>query len=1178
MPPGDVASRLGSVHEFIRVCVPGTMGAPERHQAPGPLHDTLVPVSASIELAILVKDVMVSSEEMTIYNHPGVQAELHIREGSGYLFLNTSTTDMVTVAYQEAKGSAVVHPSLRGTVTVMIHDLCLAVPAPAKADVHMSDIEELVWVVDKVEIGKTVMGYVHMLDSHKKPFLAKYFAFMDLKLQAASQIVTLVSLYEALDSYTATFHVHGVAISQTSLTAVVTNRAGQRIHSAPQQIEVFPPFSLNRKVTLIIRATMQITSGGPRPQSNILFSVSNMSLAVVNSAVLVGLAVGNSTIGVIQAMDAKTGKLVIMSDAVEVVVLGLQAMQICTSITWMRTGTQMPVYVTRITNSQHPFSFANAVLGLTFHWSVTKRDSLDIWMRHHEESLRLSLQYNFAMTMHGRVKGWTGLRVVVKALDPTAGQLHGLAKDLSDEIQIQVFEKLLLLNPKVEVGQILMSPNSLLKLQTNRDGTASLSYLVLHGPEKVPMVHISQKGFLPSRSSIGMSTIEVTAQEPFGINQTSIAMEVSPMSYLRLSMSPALHTQSKMALVALPTGMTVTFTVHFHDNSGDVFHAHNLVLNFATNRDEFVQIGKGPANNTCTVRTASAGLTLLSVWDTEHGDLRDFVPLSILHAISLKLSVALVVGDVLCLATVLVSPKGLSGTCCSSANSVLHIHLKMDVGVAVAMASNTGPVIVYEVAGHLRTYKEVVIGILQRIIAQHTCPVQTGFQEVIASKVMVTMGDRSSNLRGSQTGVVWQPAVLPVRVLTPPCSPSLGECSLAQMDDTKNLHPELLICCRVQFKQVVFDFPASDDFPAEPVFDAALGRYLCLVTMHRLTNWQLRHLSAKRTALLVTASLLGGHFSGEQAGADVLFSPGLYTDQDKILLSNQYTSSEVKVFGDVEVLKSLGVSRVMKSGSPAVLAFEKKSLGLPSSVMYMVGISDPAASSGPLSTTLTFSRPATSQAVTIPVTVAFVMDRRGPGPYGASLFQHILDSYQVMFFPFALLAGTAVMIIAYHAVCAPWEFRPPTALSHRASPRHSPHLTRKPWWLLAQGEKGHPKEICNDPGPAPIHDLQIMAERMNGGDLVPGELPICGPFHETPEDSLCQIRVIATENNTRQAEWALRRDQRSGRASELLGPVLPELGHRWAFHFPPSFLGHASVHLPLPLPTPLPPYSNYSAN
>lgn len=48
------------------------------------------------------------------------------------------------------------------------------------------------------------------------------------------------ALDEALDNYTAMFRVHGVAIGQTSLTATVTDRAGQRINSAPQQIEVKP--------------------------------------------------------------------------------------------------------------------------------------------------------------------------------------------------------------------------------------------------------------------------------------------------------------------------------------------------------------------------------------------------------------------------------------------------------------------------------------------------------------------------------------------------------------------------------------------------------------------------------------------------------------------------------------------------------------------------------------------------------------------------------------------------------------------------------------------------------------------------------------------------------------------------------------------------------------------------
>ncbi|KAM9592535.1 nuclear pore membrane glycoprotein 210 [Trichechus inunguis] len=976
-------------------------------------YDPLVPVSASIEL-ILVEDVRVSPEEVTIYNHPGVQVELHIREGSGYFFLNTSVADIVRVTYQEARGIATVHPLLPGTLTVMIHDLCLAFPAPAKAEISISDIQELyVRVVDKVEIGKMVKAYVRVLDFYKKPFLAKYFTFMDLKLRAASQIVTLVALDEALDHYTATFLVHGVAIGQTSLTAAVTDKAGQRINSAPQQIEVFPPFRLiPRKVTLIIGATMQITSeGGPQPQSNILFSISDESMATVSSTGLVqGLAVGNGTVtGVVQAVDAETGKVVVVSqDRVEVEVLLLQAVRIRAPITRMRTGTQMPVYVTGITSSQNPFSFGNAVPGLTFHWSVTKRDILDIQGRHHEASLQLPSQYNFAMNVHARVKGRTGLKVVVKALDPTAGQLHGLAKELSDEIQIQVFEKLLLLNPEIEAEQILMSPNSFIKLQTNRDGAASLSYHVLDGPEKVPVVHIDEKGFLVSGSMIGTSTVEVIAQEPFGANQTIIvAVKVSPVSYLRMSMSPVLHTH-KEALAALPLGMTMTFTVHFHDNSGDIFHAHNSVLNFATNRDDFVQVGKGATNNTCVIRTVSVGLTLLSVRDTEHAGLADFIPLPVLQAISPELLGTVWVGDILCLASALISLEGLSGTWSSSANSILLIDPKTGVAVAQDVGSVT---VYYEVAGHLRTYKEITISVPPRIVARHVRAVQTGSQEVTASRVTVALGDRSSNL--------------------------IGECTPAQMDVIKSLHPESLISCQLQFKWDVFDFPARDIFTAEPRFDAAQGQYFCAIMMHRLTDKQQKHLSMKKTPLVVTAFLSGGS-SGEQVGAEVPFSPGLYADQAEILLSNHYTNSEVKVFGAMEILENLEV----KSGSPAVLAFVKeKSFGLPSFVTYTVSISDPAAGSqGPLSTALTFSSPVTNQALTLPVTVAFVMDHRGPGPHGATLFQHFLDSYQVMFFTlFALLAGTAVMIIAYHTVFTPRELAAVPAFSPTASPRHSPN-------------------------------------------------------------------------------------------------------------------------------------------
>lgn len=67
---------------------------------------------------------------------------------------------------------------------------------------------------------------------------------------------------------------------------------------------------------------------------------------------------------------------------------------------------------------------------------------------------------------------------------------------------------------------ILFMPTDLLFLP--RDGAAALSYRVLDEPEKVPLVHIDEKGFLVSGSAMGMSTIQITAQEHFGANQTII--------------------------------------------------------------------------------------------------------------------------------------------------------------------------------------------------------------------------------------------------------------------------------------------------------------------------------------------------------------------------------------------------------------------------------------------------------------------------------------------------------------------------------------------------------------------------------------------------------------------------------------------------------------------------------
>uniref|UniRef100_A0A672RXX4 Nucleoporin 210 n=1 Tax=Sinocyclocheilus grahami TaxID=75366 RepID=A0A672RXX4_SINGR len=889
--------------------------------------DPLSPVSAMLDL-LLVEDVRVTPDTITIYNHPDVTVSSHIcTQGSGYFYVNASVGGIADITFQESQGIAQVVPAQAGVLQVMVHDLCLNFPSPATATVHISDILEVyVRVVDKVEIGKSVKAYVRVLD------------------------VTMSRSPELQD--TATFLVKGLVIGQTSVSAVVIDKNGRKITSAPQQIEVFPPFRLlPRKVTLIVGAMMQITSeGGPQPQSNILFSLSHESIASVSSLGHVkGLSVGNMSVtGVVQAVDTETGKLVVVSkDQVDVEVVQLKAIRIRAPITRMKTGTLMPVYVMGLTSSQTPFSFGNALPGLTFHWSVTKRDVLDVHTRHAEASVQLSAEHNFAMSVFGRSKGRTGLRVMVKASVPLAGHLQDSALELHDEIQIQVYEKLQLLNPEVHVEEILMSPNSLLKLQTNRDGLGSLSYRVLDCPDRAALLQVDDKGHLTSGSLTGTASLQISSQEAFGVNQTIIvAVKVVTVSYLRLSTSPVMYTSNREAVSAIPLGAVLTFSVHFHDSTGETLHSHNSMLSFSTNRDDLVQVGKGSSNGTLTVRTVNVGLTLLGVWDSEQAGLADFLALPVQHAIHPAEAQRLVVGDVVCFSAHHCSCAGASGVWSSSSSALLEI----DPRTGAAVARDKGTVTVYyEIPGQLSTYREV------RLITD--------------PKVLMSTRSTGSNLIGTEHSTM------------------------------ALLHPESSVSCQLRFTSSAVDFSPHDVYHTHTAFDASTGFYSCSLSFKPMSDQQVKVLSLSMTEVEVRAGVQGSLFSGEQLSVQLPVSPGIYADQTDIILSNQHPSAELTIYGTAGALQQLDV----KSSSPAIVIEEKEvSPSFPSYIRYTVRVVKPQGS-------LTAS---VSLINTDQYCFTFLSAHIVDGADGPNILQQFIDSYQVMFFTlFALLAATAVVII-----------------------------------------------------------------------------------------------------------------------------------------------------------------------
>ncbi|XP_072802601.1 nuclear pore membrane glycoprotein 210-like isoform X4 [Vicugna pacos] len=659
-----------------------------------------LPRSASVEL-LLVDDVTVLPENATIYNHPDVKEIFSLVEGSGYFLVNSSEQDIVTITYLEAESSVQLVPVHPGFLTLEVYDLCLAFLGPAMAHLRVSDIQELeLDLIDKVEIGKTVLVTVRVLGSLKRPFRNKYFRNMELKLQLASAIVTL-TLMEEQEEYSENYILRAITIGQTTLVAIARDKMGRKFTSAPRQIEVFPPFRLvPEKMTLIPTNMMQVMSeGGPQPQSIIHFSISNQTVAAINRrGQVTGKVVGTAVVhGTIQTVNEDTGKVIVFSqDEVQIEVVQLRAIRILAAATRLITATKMPVYVMGVTSTQTPFSFSNANPGLTFHWSMSKRDVLDLVPRHSE-----------------------------------------------------VFEKLQLFYPECQPEKILMPMNSQLKLHSNREGAAFVSSRVLKCFPNSSVIEEDGEGLLKAGSIAGTAVLEVTSIEPFGVNQTTITgVQVAPVTYLRMSSQPKLYTAQGRTLSAFPLGMSLTFTVQFYNSIGEKFHTHNTQLYLALNRDDLLLIGPGNRNYTYMAQAVNRGVTLVGLWDRRHPGMADYIPVSVEHAIEPDTKLTFV-GDVICFSTHLLSQNGEPGIWMISTDSILKTDIVTGVGVARSPGIAT---IFHDIPGLVKTYREVVVIASSRLTLSYDLKTYlTNTPSSTVFKLFITTGRNGVNLKGSCT-------------------------------------------------------------------------------------------------------------------------------------------------------------------------------------------------------------------------------------------------------------------------------------------------------------------------------------------------------------------------------------------------------------------------------------------
>ncbi|XP_070641694.1 nuclear pore membrane glycoprotein 210-like isoform X8 [Bos indicus] len=856
-----------------------------------------LPRSVAVEL-LLVDDVTVLPENATIYNHPDVKEIFSLVEGSGYFLVNSSEQDIVTITYLEAESSVQLVPLHPGILTLEVYDLCLAFLGPAMAHLTVSDIQELeLDLIDKVEIGKTVLVTVRVLGSSKRPFQNKYFRNMELKLQLASAIVTL--------------------------------------------------------------ARGQVT----------------------------GKVVGRAVVhGTIQTVNEDTGKVIVFSqDEVQIEVVQLRAVRILAAATRLITATEMPVYVMGVTSTQTPFSFSSASPGLTFHWSMSKRDVLDLVPRHSEVFLQLPVENNFAMVVHTKAAGRTNIKVTVHCMNSSSGQFEGNLLELSDEVQILVFEKLQLFYPECQPEQILMSMNSQLKLHTNREGAAFVSSRVLKCFPNSSVIEEDGEGLLKAGSIAGTAVLEVTSTEPFGVNQTTITgVQVAPVTYLRMSSHPKLYTAQGRTLSAFPLGMSLTFIVQFYNSIGEKFHTHNTQLYLALNRDDLLLIGPGNRNYTYMAQAVNRGVTLVGLWDRRHPGMADYIPVSVEHAIEPDTKLTFV-GDVICFHTYLLNQNGEPGIWMISADNILQTDIVTGVGVARSPGTAT---IFHDIPGLVKTYREVVVNASSRLTLSYDLKTYlTNTPNSAVFKLFITAGRNGINLKGS-------------------CTPN-------QALAITTLLPETLMLCHVQFSNTLLDIPASKVFHIHSDFSMEKGVYVCLIKVRPQSEELLQVLSTADTSVYGWATLVSERSKNGMQRILIPFIPAFYINQSELVLSHKKDVGELRVLGVDRVLEKL---EVFPSSPVLMVSGHRHSSLTPGLAIYhvrVVNFTSLQQMASPIFINISCVLTSQSEAVRVRAMKA----KSGADQCdGSGVLQKFAGSYQSLLFTlFVMLASTAFLFLAYNA-------------------------------------------------------------------------------------------------------------------------------------------------------------------
>lgn len=341
---------------------------------------------------ILVNNVVVSPEYISIFNHPQNTVEFFISQGSGFFNVSSTVGKAAQLVYSESSKSVKVIPYLPGSFTLIVKDECLT-SEPVTAQILIVTISSIyVDVVDKIEKGKTVEAILELKDSEGN-FVTKK-DLLNLKADLDSKIIA-VTIGDEKKGTGIVCTIRGLEIGNANLV-FHAGTGSSVIQSKPLRIQVYPPLRiLPGNVTLIPGAVIQLTAkGGPQPDCFIEYSPGNSAVTVDNAGNVVGKAIGRGyVVGKATGFKANGKKVVYSTDTIYVNVVHLEGIRIKTPLVRIMSGAKMPAWVEGVPKEISPLVLASVQPPLLFKWDVSSPDLVQIFNIFEETGIKVFLLF-----------------------------------------------------------------------------------------------------------------------------------------------------------------------------------------------------------------------------------------------------------------------------------------------------------------------------------------------------------------------------------------------------------------------------------------------------------------------------------------------------------------------------------------------------------------------------------------------------------------------------------------------------------------------------------------------------------------------------------------------------------------------------------------------------------------